>query len=261
MKKPSRLAYAYAVGRIRVLERKLIARAVFSEASEEKGFLSAMKIIFDAGDFGEEMVKIRNSDDLDALIEKEEDNVYRLMRELLLEEDILSIIIGEFRLDKALALAERAGYAFVKDYLRYRIDLLNLKILSRAKYSGFTQEEYGSLILKGGFLEERIFLQNYELAFSEIGEKLRASPYKDLWDRATDVLEERETFVELERGIEDFLMTYLRKAKYIVFGPEPVLAYALAKRRELDLVRLVGVGKLNHIPVEFLKQRISETYV
>jgi len=261
MKKPSRLAYAYAVGRIRVLERKLITRAVFSEASEEKDFTSTMKIIFDAGDFQEEMVKIQNSDELDVLIEKEEENVYRLMKELILEEDILSTIIDESRPDKALALAERAGNVFIKDYLRYKIDLLNIKILSRSKYSGLSPEDYFGLVLKGGFLEKRIFLQNYELSFSEIGEKLRSSPYNDLWTNGTDALEESETFVELERGIEDFLMTYLRRAKYIVFGPEPVFAYVLAKKRELSLVRLVGVGNLNHIPTEFLKQRISETYV
>lgn len=261
MKKPSRLAYAYAVGRVRALERKLVARAVFSEASEEGNFASAMKIIFDAGDFKEEMVEIRNSDDLDTLIEEEEEDLYQLMRELLLEKDMFRIIIEESRPEKAGPLAVGLGNVFIEDYLRNKIDLANLKILARAKYSGLASEAYGKLVLKGGFLDERFFLQNYELPFPEIGEKLQSSAYIDLWNRAVDALEENETFVELERGIEDFLMAYLRRAKYIVFGPEPVLAYGLAKKRELSLVRLVGVGKLNRIPVELLKQRISETYV
>lgn len=261
MKKPSRLAYAYAVGRVRALERKLIERAIFREAAEGKDFSSAIKIVFDAGDFQEEMTKIQNSDDLDELIEKEEERLYRAVRELLLEEDILSIIIQESRPDKALALAENTGYAFITDYLRHKIDLLNLKILSRAKYAGLPPDKYGSLVLKGGFFDERTLIQNYELAFADIGEKLQASPYENTWTAATDILEEKETFVELERRIEDFLMFYLRKAKYIVFGPEPVFAYFLAKKRELSLLRLVGVGKLNQIPIELLKQRISETYV
>jgi V/A-type H+-transporting ATPase subunit C len=46
-----------------------------------------------------------------------------------------------------------------------------------------------------------------------------------------------------------------------VFGPEPVFSYGLAKRRELSLVRLLGVGKINQIPTPILKERISETYV
>jgi V/A-type H+-transporting ATPase subunit C len=261
MKKPSRLDYAFAVGRVRVLERKLIARAVFSEASEEKNFPAAMKVIFDTGDFQEEMVGIQKSDDLDALIEREEKNIDRLMSELLLDEDILGIIKRESQPDEALVLAERMDYAFIRDYLRHKIDLFNLKILCRAKYSGLSPEKFNSLVLKGGFLDRKIFIENYNRTFSEIGEKLRASPYENLWNRGTDVLQEKETFVELERALEDFLMIYLRKAKYVVFGPEPVFAYILAKKRELSLVRLVGVAKLNHIPIEILKQRISETYV
>ena len=56
MKKPSRLDYAYAVGRVRVLENKLVGRAIFREASEQSDFSSALKVIFDAGDFQEEMI-------------------------------------------------------------------------------------------------------------------------------------------------------------------------------------------------------------
>lgn len=261
MKKTSRLDYAYAVGRIRALEVKLIERAVFREAAEGRDFTSAVKVIFDAGDFREDIGKVRDSDDLDALIEKEEANIDRLMRELLLEEDIPSIIDEESRPDKALAIANRTDYDFIKEYLRYKIDLLNLKILSRAKYSRISTEKFRNLVLKGGFLDEKILLQNYELSFSEMGEKLGASPYLDLWNEATDTLEEKETFIALERRIEDFLMNYLRKAKYIVFGPEPVFAYILAKKRELSLLRLIGVGKINQIPADLLKRRISETYV
>ncbi|MFP4082237.1 MAG: V-type ATPase subunit [Candidatus Aminicenantes bacterium] len=261
MKKPSRLDYAYAVGRVRSLERTLITRAVFSEASEEKDFLSAMRTIFEAGDYEEEMVKIQNSDHLDDFIAEEKRNVLQQMIGLFLDEDIIDIIEQEFHPDKALASADRTEYVFVRDYLRHKIDLANLKILCRSKYLGFSPEKFASLELRGGFLDPRIFVQNYELSYSEIGEKFRSSPYLALWNRATDILEEKETFVELERGIEDFLMTYLIKAKYIVFGPEPVFAYVLAKSKELDLVRLVGVGKLNQVPPSILKQRISETYV
>jgi len=261
MKKPSRLSYAYAVGRVRVLENKLVERAIFSEASEENDFSSAMKVIFDAGSFSEEMVQIRDSDELDEYLEKEEKNLYRLLEEILLEGDILTIFLEESHPEKAMSVVERTDYSFIKDYIRHKIDLGNLKIFCRVKYSGLSRKKFEGLVLKGGFLDEKVLLQNFDLSFAEIGERLRATPYHDLWTKATDALEERETFVELERGIEDFLMNYLKRAKYIVFGPEPVFTYGLAKRRELSLVRLLGVGKINQIPTPILKERISETYV
>ena len=261
MRKPSRLDYAYAVGRIRVLEKKLVERAVFSEASEEHDFSSALKVIFDAGDFLDEMVELKGSDELDEFLEKEEEALYRLMDKILLESDVFDIYREESSPQKAISVAERMDYDFIKGYLRHWIDLSNLKIFCRIKYLGFSKEKFESMILKEGFLDEKILLQSFNLTYGEIGDKLRASPYQELWNRATDVLEEKETFVVLERGIEDFLMKYLRRAKYIVFGPEPVFAYGLAKKKELRMLRLLGVGKLNHIPPELLKERISETYV
>jgi V/A-type H+-transporting ATPase subunit C len=261
MRGPSRLSYAYAVGRIRALERSLVSSSVFREASGERDFPSSMKAIFDAGNYEEEIINIGNSYELDEFLAKEEEKIFRLMKELLFEEDIFTIITKESQLHRVLALAEELDYAFISDYLRYRIDLGNLKILLRAKYSGLPSEKYNDMVLKGGFLDEKIFLQSYDQTFSEIGEKLRPSPYVDLWNRAIEDLEENEMFVLLERGIEDFLMSYLQRAKYIVFGPEPVFSYALAKKRELSLVRLVGMGKFLMIPPEYIKKRIGKTYV
>lgn len=261
MKKPSRLSYSFAVGRIRALERKLVSGAIFREAAEERNLPAAMKVLFDAGHFDDSLLKATNSDELDDLLVEEDTNIYNMMRELLQEKEIVDIIIQESQPDRVLGLAEESGYVFIKNYLKHKIDLGNFKILLRAKYSGLPPEAFERLVMSGGFLDEDIFFRGYELSFSEIGDTIRTSPYLNLWNTAADALEEFETFVPLERSIEDFLMVYLRKAKYIVFGPEPVFAYVLAKRRELSLVRFVAVGKLQSIPVEILKQRIGETYV
>ncbi len=261
MKRTSRLDYAYAVGRVRALERKLVERAVFSEAAEEKDFVRAVKIVFEAGEFLEEMTKIKNSEELDGFLEREEKELLRLVTEILLEKDVLEVFLIEKMPAKALKISGRMNYPFIHDYFRHRIDLANLKIFCRLKYSGASREKLESFILKGGFLDEQVLIQNFEETFGDVGDKIKASPYKELWNRGVDTLEEKETFVELERGIEDFLMAYLRKAKYIVFGPEPIFAYAMAKRSELNLIRLMGIGKLNQIPPLLLKQRISETYV
>ena len=261
MKRPSRLDYAYAVGRVRALERKLVERAVFSEAAEEKDFPRAVKIVFDAGEFLEEMTKIKNSEELDSFLEREEKELLGLVAEIFLEEDLLEIFLVEKIPGQALKISERMNYPFIHDYLRHKIDLANLKIFCRLKYSAASRERLEKFILNGGFLAEQVLLQNFEATLGEIGDIIQASPYTELWNRGVDTLEEKETFVELERGIEDFLIAYLKKAKYIVFGPEPIFAYGLAKRRELNLVRVLGIGKLSQIPPLLLKQRISETYV
>jgi V/A-type H+-transporting ATPase subunit C len=260
MRKPSRFDYAFSVGRVRALEQRLVRKAVFEEAADEDDFQSAVRIICDAGVFPAEMIGIKDLRKLDEYLEKERHDLRVLMDELLLEKDILRILDEDERPQNKIVSALERGSVFIRDYLRHRTDLANIKIYCRITYCGFSRERLEKLLLAGGLLDKNLFLRYYGLS-SEMGEAMRTTPYKELWARATEATEKEDTFVVLERGIEDFLMNYLQRAKYVVFGPEPVFAYGLAKRRELSLVRFVGAGKLMQIPSRILKQRISETYV
>jgi vacuolar-type H+-ATPase subunit C/Vma6 len=261
MKKVSRLDYAFAVGRVRALEKHLVSRAVFREAVNTVDFSSAIKVVFDAGRFSEELIDITNSEELDSFLVQEQKGLQAEIAELMFEKELLDLVFDEYRPDLALALAQRAGYPFLIDYMRHRIDLGNLKIVLRLKYAGLPGDKFASHMMTGGFLEESTLLQNFELSYAEIGERLHSSPYRELWDDAFEKLEEQESFVAFERAMEDFLMKHVRKARYIVFGPEPVLAYGIARKRELSFIRILGVGKLNRIPSDILGERLGDTYV
>lgn len=261
MKRPSRLDYAYAVGRVRVLERDLVSGAVFREAVDERDVSSAIKMIFDAGSFLDEMTEVRNSEALDFFLANEERQLLKTLSEILIETEILRILTHEVSAPlTAFSIAKGLDYPFISDYFRHRIDLGNLKMFFRAKYSGLPQEKIANLLLTGGFFSPDLLINNFDLAYSEIAEKIHFTPYRKLWETIAGAIEEKETFVELERSIEEYLIRYLKKAKFFVFGPEPVFAYGLARRRELGMIRILGMGKLNHIPSEILKERLGETY-
>jgi V/A-type H+-transporting ATPase subunit C len=261
MSRRSRLDYAYAVGRVRALERYLVEQAVFREAAEASDFSAALKIIYDAGRYSEDLIKAQNSGDLDAVLFRETLALRREMTEILLDKEVLDAFLQDDEPEKALTAAERSGCSFLVDYTRHRIDLGNIKILCRAKYLGFPEEKLRARLLRGGRVEPKIFVDLYSLPFSEMCDRSEVSLYCELIMRGTDVLDERETFVVLENGIENFLMTYLRRAQRFTFGPEPVFGYGVGKKKELSLVRLLGVGKMTRLPADLLKERISETYV
>lgn len=261
MKKISRLDYAYSVGRVRALERKLVSRDVFLEAAGERDVDSALKTIFDAGSFLDEMDEIFNSVELDRFILREEESLNKMTDELFMDNRFKKMFKEDHNPSHALSAAQKTGYTFIINYYRHKIDLGNIKIFFRVKYLDFPLERLTGSLMQGGFLDESIFVRNFELNYSEISEKLYASPYQKLWNEAVDSLQAEETFINLERGIEDFLIQYLKSAKYIVFGPEPVFAYVIARRLELQLIRLVFVGLITKIPSKIIKKRISETYV
>jgi vacuolar-type H+-ATPase subunit C/Vma6 len=259
--KVSRLDYTFAVGRIRALENRLIPREVFLESVEEKDFSSALKVLFDAGTFLEEMEEIKDTRKLDVFLSKEYQSLLHSTSDLFLEKKVMKVLEEEYSPEKALIKAKETGYSFIINYVRHQIDLGNLKMLARMKYLEMPQDALNTALMDGGFIQKYKIEQFYELPYSDITEALKYSPYFEEWSKGIDFLQEKESFVEMEKKFEDFLMKYLRKARYVVFGPEPVFTYVLSKKRELGLFRMVGVGKINHIPKDLLKNRISETYV
>jgi len=261
MKRKPRLDYAYSVGRVRALERALVQRPVFEEAAELPDFGAALKLIYDAGRYPETLVKAQDSVELDAVLSGEEEALKREMAELLPEKDVLDAFLFRDDPEKALGAAEAAGYPFLQDHFRRRIDLMNIKVFVRARYLGLSVEKLEACLLDGGFMKRKEFVERFALASVEPEDFPDSSPYREVWENGLAALNQRETFVPLERGIEDFLMVDLCKARAVTFGPEPVFAFGLAKERELRLVRLIGVGKMNALPADILKERISATYV
>jgi len=260
MKRPSRLDYAYAVGRAKALDIHLIPRAVFLEAAEAGDPTAALKVLHDAGKYSEDLLRVANSDGLDAILGEEEDLLKRVMSELLPERDVLEIFLSDRVPGEAFVLSHGIPYPFIRNYIRHRLDLANVKMFFRVRYLGQPKERFEERAFDGGFIETPFFRRTFDIPLIEAVRLVPYPDYRGLWERGARALVERETFIVLEREIEDFLMNYLRGAKQIVFGPEPVFAYGLARMREIGLIRLVGVGKINGVPAGLIKERISETY-
>jgi V/A-type H+-transporting ATPase subunit C len=260
MKIPSRLSYAYAVGRIRALERGLVHRSVFLEAADSADFSHALKIIFDAGEYSREWTDIGDSHELDDFLGNEERLLFSEVNGLLRDSRISTALRDIHQPQRVISLVQKLPHPFILNYLRHKIDLDNIKLFLRLKYGNFPVEKMESRVVGSGFVDKTVFLKSFDLSLSEFSEKLRGSSYLDLWERAIDALGQDESFVVMERDMDTFLIRYLKIAKYTVFGPEPVFAFALAKKMELKLLGFVCVGVLNRIPADMLKGRIGETY-
>ncbi len=261
MKQRSPFDYAYANGRVRALETRLVGKGVFREAAGAPDLAAALRMICEAGRFLDGFADVRTAPALDAALEGERACLDTLLGELLAGTGIPEIIGLDSRPHEALALAESLDNPFITEHLRRAVDLGNIKIFLRARRLGLPEEKFAALALRGGYCDEGLFIRGYTAPDPAIGAQLAPTPYGALWQSAVRALAERETFVDLERGIEDFLMTGLRPALTMVFGPEPVYAYGLAKRREFRLVRHVASGKINGLPSALIAERISDTYV
>lgn len=65
---------------------------------------------------------------------------------------------------------------------------------------------------------------------------------------------------KLDKALEEAELKYLRKAKFISYGPEVLVAYYFAKRNAIRNVRLIMTGKINKVAPEKIKERVREIY-
>lgn len=260
MMEQRRLNYAFAVGRVKALEKYLVPHKLFIEALEAAALEDSLKIIYEAGHWSEEMIQARKPGDIDNLAHREKEKVNCLVAELV-ESEVLSFFQARRNLREFWLTARKTGYPFLINYARHCLDLANIKTFLRFNYRGESADNLEKNLLPGGFIEPRIFKMACGQVRADLHSLLMKTDYGWLWEKSLLALEEQNTFIVMEREIENFLIRFWRQAREITFGPEPVLAYALARLHEIDLMRLVIIGRMLHLPAELIRARLSETYV
>lgn len=70
-----------------------------------------------------------------------------------------------------------------------------------------------------------------------------------------------ESFSAFEMWCDNKKMEYIKKAKLLCFGFEPILAFLIGKEFELQAVRIILSGKQNGVPNEIIKERLRDMYV
>ena len=70
-----------------------------------------------------------------------------------------------------------------------------------------------------------------------------------------------EGFTVFEKSCDDYLMAFMRDAKYKSLTVEPLLAFIYAVETEVKTVRIIVNGKLNGIDTEVIKERLRDAYV
>lgn len=116
--------YAYAIGRIRVIEKRLLDKAKFDRMIDSKSPVEALKILFEAG-YGETSADTGDKTfEYEKLLKEEQKNLYRLLREITDESEVFDIFL-------------------------LRNDYHNIKVILKSEFLG---QEDGNNLLNSGTL-------------------------------------------------------------------------------------------------------------
>ncbi|MDD5668553.1 MAG: V-type ATPase subunit [Candidatus Omnitrophica bacterium] len=259
------LDYAFAVGKIRALEKFLIRREVFEEALDAD-LQDALKLFVESDLYSEKLLHVSTSSQLESVLSEELAAVSKLVSRLLLDKKLLELIKPE-NLSACRAIAAECGSDFLSDYFSHRIDMHNIKTLLRLRLLKEPKTKCETLITSEGFLKKKELIKLYDQDINNLLHRLEyvhkrgqivnyAFYLKGGIEKAGKIL----SFVSFEKAAADFLMEILKPAHYVSFGPEPVLAYYFAKENEINLIRMIILVKLNTMPRDVIRERMNTVY-
>lgn len=140
-------------------------------------------------------------------------------------------------------------------------DITNIKMFIRARSLKKSWDFIKKLLMEGGTIPEKVYLESCEKSTDDFVEEIHTSAYGEVVRKGWELYKTRKSISALEKQLDDYLMRFVREAKKVTMGVEPLIAYLFAKEAEIRNVRIIMTGKINKLPVELIRERLRESYV
>ena len=130
-----------------------------------------------------------------------------------------------------------------EEFLQAEIDFRNVRNALRIGRAEVDLDP-ADYFIEGGRLFDETELRQLAGNRTELIERLRASVYGDEIADALDDLEDADSLVGFENALEEALLSYSDHLSYVYpLSVCPVLAFVLAKEREVDNIRAIARGR------------------
>jgi V/A-type H+-transporting ATPase subunit C len=163
--------------------------------------------------------------------------------------------IDKYQAGFNLKSASELNSVFLDSLYRTKIDLNNIRTMLRLKMADRDEKE---LFIEGGFVDIDRLTHGLDVGYEAMGALFYATPYHNVVENGVNYLSKNQSFLHLEKYCEEHLMGFLKTTTSIASGPQPVIAYFLAKENEIKTVRLLLTCKKNSMDAKTILDRLVE---
>ena len=166
----------------------------------------------------------------------------------------IDIAIDKAEAEFQLENAKEIGSIFLVELQKMYIDLSNIRTMLRLK---FTESQDTDVFMPGGYIEATRFIQSIDSEYDAIPQTFAATPYGYIVEIGVSYLQKENSFLKLEAACDGHLLGFLKTTREITAGPQPIIAYMLAKEHEIRMVRMVLTAKRNGLEPQLILDRLA----
>jgi V/A-type H+-transporting ATPase subunit C len=178
-----------------------------------------------------------------------------------MEKSLKSIefLIDRYEFKYLLSLVRKTKNPFLVEYIKMNIDLINISTLLRIIYfkSGDELEE---ILIEDGNLSTSFLLDLKGESLDSLPSFFRNTPYTSCIQKGIKKINKDGSFTVFDRERDNHLINYIKLARNVTFGVEPVFSYFMARKYDLNNIKMILVGKMYDIPVEKIRERLTITF-
>lgn len=174
---------------------------------------------------------------------------------------IIDIVADRHMYRDILRRGDSINNSFLKRIFVKEIDLINIRTFFRLRYLNKHRMDFTEAYIEGGDFHIDFFLKNYEDDFYTLKSIFKGTEFLNLITDGSAYIEEHGSFLRFERLTSEYFMKYVKGAKWVSFGVEPIVAYFFAKEKELKAVKIILTGKLNGLSNDDIKEVIPDEYI
>ena len=199
----------------------------------------------------------------EAIVEKRLDSLPEIMQKGVLEaissyekeqkSQIIDVILDKSTYSYMMNLAKESNKKFIIDYVTKLCDISNLRTFFRIKRVSNNFKNFEMTYIKEGSISIETFAEAFES--DEPVLSFKQTSYYEMFDEAI------KNHTSFDKICDNYLMDYVKVAKFESLGVEPLVAYTYAKETEIKNIRIILTGKVNNVSSIEIRERLRDSYV
>ncbi len=172
----------------------------------------------------------------------------------------IDIIFDIYLYDEMIKSSKKMNSEFVLNYIKMQIDIINIKSFVRLRKMGKSWDFFSKVYIDGGNISKKTYISSFDESYESFADQVFIYGYKEIFIEGIDSLNKTGMFTNLEQLFDNKLINYIKSAKYVSYGIEPLVSYLLAKENEIKIVRIIMASKIAGISSDKIRERMRETY-
>ncbi|MDL2237522.1 V-type ATPase subunit [Christensenellaceae bacterium OttesenSCG-928-K19] len=193
-------------------------------------------------------------DDMPSLLRKPAEEAYEALAKLG-DGQKAEIILDKACFKAMESIANKEKNQFLQAWVDLWAVLANMKTMIRSAHAGKDRAFIENAILPMKQMDTEPMVEAAAQGISAVYDWMGSNGYQEAAEAA------QRSISEFEKWSDNRLMEFIQSVKNNTFGFEPLLAFLFGKKAEIQSVRIVLYGLLNHIPKETIKERLRDMYV